>query len=173
MEVPDFATWLHDILSLNKLNELSEKIDCLQKNFECISTLTKELKQQHISNTARIISPNRIAGARRSCTDSDIKNYYMVDSRYPTMLNVICAGHDIPHTNAYQKVTELIQNKHPVIIAGNGGLGKSSMMMHAAVQWASSGKLAVWLSLSNNSIISEEKADMFLDSLTKVIPAGQ
>ena len=61
-----------------------------------------------------------------------------------------------------------LEGGHPVIIAGNGGLGKTSLMMHAAVQWTSSGGVAVWLSLSNKDIITEQKAAAFFNHLIAV-----
>lgn len=173
MEIPDFVAWLHDMLAQNKLDELSRSLADLQKNMEGISDLANELKQQNISNIAFLISPNRIVDAKYSCTDVDIKHYYMVDNSFRTMFKVISAEQDIPHEKADQKLKDLAEGCQPVIIAGNGGLGKTSMMMHAAVQWASRGRVAVWLSLSSEDVITEQKADTFFRHLSASIPAGQ
>lgn len=173
MEIPDFAEWLHDILTQNKLDELSRTLISLQKNLEIISGLENELKQQNIRSVATIISPNLIRNAKYSCTDLDVKRYYMVDNRFDTMLKVICAEKDIPSMEINQRVIESAENCHPVIIAGNGGLGKTSIMMRVAVHWASSGGVAVWLSLSNREIITAQEADAFFSNLTASIPVGQ
>ncbi len=92
MEIPDFVAWLHDMLAQNKLDELSRSLADLQKNMEGISDLANELKQQNISNIAFLISPNRIIDARYSCTDLDIKQYYMVDNSFRTIFKVISAS---------------------------------------------------------------------------------
>lgn len=173
MENPDFVEWLHDILAQNKLDKLSETLISLQKNLEGVSCLANELKQQNISDVAFIISPKRIVDAKNSCTDSDVKRYYMVDNRFDAMFKVISAEHDIPHMEVIRKVGNLVEGCHPVIIAGNGGLGKTSLMMHAAVQWASYGGVTVWLSLSNRDVITEQKAAAFFHHLTALIPVGQ
>ncbi len=173
MEIPDFAEWLHDVLTQNKLEKLSGAVTALQENFKSISRLAEALKQQDISNIAVLISPERIVKAKRACTDLDRKNYYMVDIRFETMFRVISAGYDVPHKDAVQRVMELAEGGYPVIIAGNGGFGKTSLMMRAAVQWASEGKMAVWLSLSDKIEITPQKAGAFWDCLTESVPAGQ
>ncbi len=173
MGIPDFVEWLHGILAQNQMKELSETLLSLQQNLEGISAFTKELMQQDISSIAFVISPDRIVDAKCSCTDSDIKRYYMVDNRFQTMFRVISSGHDVPHTEAYQKALESVESRHPVIIAGNSGLGKTSLMMRTAIQWASSGRIAVWLSLSGKDIITEQKAEAFFHQLTASIPDGQ
>lgn len=173
MGVPDFAEWLHSILAQNQMEELSKTLLSLQQNMEGISAFTKKLMQQDINNIAFVISTDRIVDAKYSCTDLDIKRYYMVDNRFQTMFRVISAGHDVPHTEAYQKALESVESRHPVIIAGNSGLGKTSLMMRTAIQWASSGRIAVWLSLSGKDIITEQKAEAFFHQLTASIPDGQ
>ena len=173
MGVPDFANWLHDVLAQNKLDEIAAKLKDLQKNMEGISAFTKELEQQSIRKLAYLITPGRINDAKHSCKDMDTKHYYMVDNRFWTMFKVISSGRDVPHTNAVQTVMDLAEGSHPVIITGNGGMGKTNLMMHAAVKWASRGRLAVWLSLSNSDKITEQKASEFYHHLTAAIPAGQ
>lgn len=173
MEVPDFVEWLHDILTQNKLDGLSQTLLSLQENLKGVSEFADELRQQDIRNIAFIISPERIIDAKCSCSNLDIKRYFMVDNRFNTMFKVISAGHDIPHSDASQKALALVEERHPVIIAGNGGLGKTSLMMRTAIQWTSCGKVAVWLSLSNKDIITEQKAAAFFNHLTAMIPAGQ
>lgn len=173
MGVPDFVEWLHNILIQNKMEELSGTLLSLQQNLEGISAFTKGLMQQDINSIAFIISPDRIVDAKYSCTDLDIKRYYMVDNRFHTMFRVISAERDVPHVDACQKALEYVENRHPVIIAGNGGLGKTSLMMRTAIQWASSGRIAVWLSLSGKDIITEQKAEAFFHQLTASIPDGQ
>ncbi len=145
MEIPDFVDWLHAMLAQNKLDELSKRLKDLQKSMEGISDLENNLKQENISNMAFLISPNRIMDAKYSCTDLDIKHYYMVDNRFWTMFKVISAEQDIPHEKANQKLKDLVEGCQPVIIAGNGGLGKISMMMYAAVQWTSCGRQCGYL----------------------------
>lgn len=173
MEIPDFVEWMHDISTQNKLDELSRTLVAVQKNLECILGLENEFKQQTIGNVASIISPTRIANAKYSCTDLDVKRYYMVDNRFETMFKVICAEQDIPYMEINQKLIELVESCRPVIIAGNGGLGKTSMMMRVAVQWVSCGGVAVWLSLSNKDIITEQEAATLFSNMTALIPDGQ
>lgn len=173
MGVPDFAEWLNGILTQHQTKQLAQALLSLQQNLKGISDFTEESRQRDISSIASVISPDRIVDAKCSCTDLDIKHYYMVDNRFHTMFRVICAGRDVPHEEAYQKALESVETRHPLIIAGNGGLGKTSLMMRTAVQWASSGRLAVWLSLSSKNTITEQEADIFFHKLTASIPDGE
>ena len=133
MEVPDFVQYQHDILTNNKLDELAKKLNHLHEIVNAISELECKLEQQNFSDIATLLSSPYITNAKTSCADSFIKRYYMVDNRFVVMIRVISAGHDIPHIEANEKMTELIENGGPIIIAGNGGLGKTSLMMRASV----------------------------------------
>ena len=169
MEVPDFVGWLHEVLIQSKFDELSKTLKDLQRNYDSISLFAQKLEQQNIHYAAIPILQDHIKDAKYSCSDSNIKNYYMVDNNYYTMFNVISAEEDIPHNDAAQTAMELIQGSSPIIISGNGGLGKTSLMMHTAIHWAAAGNIVVWMSLSNSEIITQQKAAAFFDSLTKTV----
>ncbi len=173
MQIPAFTGWLHEMLLLNGMKETAESLAHMQKSLESLPALTEQLKQQNIADTAILLSVDRVLHAKRSCTDLDVKYYYMVDNNYDTMLKVISAEQDIPRTDVLEKIMELIQSTAPILLSGNGGLGKTSLMMRVAVQWAFNGGLAVWLSLSNKEFISEQKAAVFYDALLSALPAGQ
>ena len=173
MTVPEFSTWLHDILNQNHLEKSSKILEDLPLILEAASQIKAQLDIQGFCNIATLFSPGYVNDARCSCSDSTIKNFFTVDNDFYTMLQVISADEDIPHKEAAHKVMELIKNGSPVIITGNGGQGKTSLMMRTAVQWVSSGRLAVWLSLSNKEIITEQVADQFFDCLIKFVPQGQ
>ncbi len=173
MGVPEFVEWVHALLAQRKLDELSQALMDFQKNIEGIPGLVDELEHQNISNLAFFISPDRIVEAKHSCTDLDIKQYYMVNNGFMTMFKVISAGYDIPHREARRKAIDLAESCHPVIIAGNGGLGKTSLMMHVAVRWASSGRVVIWLSLSGEDVITQQKAVALFNHLIASIPIGQ
>lgn len=173
MTIPDFSAWIHDILIQNHLEKASEMLADLPQIFEAVSQIKTQLDVQGINNIATLITSGYINDAKFSCNNSTIKNFFTVDNNFHTMLQVISADEDVPHTEAAQAIEKLIQNGTPVIIAGNGGQGKTSLMMRAAVQWASSGHLTVWMSLSNKETITEQAADRFFDCLLKFTPAGQ
>ena len=173
MSIPEFSTWLHDILNQNHLERISKILTDLPPVLEAASQIKAQLDIQGFCNIATLVSPGYVNDARCSCSDSTIKNFFTVDNDFHTMLQVISADEDVPHQEAANKVMELIKNGSPVIITGNGGQGKTSLMMRTAVQWVSSGHLAVWLSLSNKEIITEQVADKFFDCLIKFVPQGQ
>lgn len=165
MEIPDFVEWMRSLLAEGQMQELMNRVECLQRKMENISALAEKMEEQGISGTAQILSSKSITDSRCSCCDKDIKYYYMVDNNFYTMLRVISADKDIPCADANKKVMELLREGKPVIISGNGGLGKTSLMMRAAVQWVKDGNLAVWLSLSREYQMTEQGANNFLEAL--------
>ena len=173
MTIPDFSAWLHDILFQNHLEITSERLSDLSQILEAVSQIKARLDSERIDHIATLITPSYVTDARISCNDLTIKNFFTVDNNFHTMLQVISADEDVPHKEAAQAIEELIQSGTPAIIAGNGGQGKTSLMMRAAVQNASSGHLTIWLSLSTKEIITEQLADQFFDCLIKLTPAGE
>ena len=173
MTIPDFSAWIHDILTQNHLEITSESLSDLPKILEAASQIKAQLDSQGINHIATLITPGHVTDARISCNDSAIKNFFTVDNNFHAMLQVISADAAVPHEEAIRAIEEMIQKDAPVIITGNGGQGKTSLMMRAAVQSASSGHLTVWLSLSNKEIITEQMAARFFDCLSKLTPVGQ
>ncbi len=173
MTIPDFSAWIHDILIRNHLEMISERLSDLPQILEAASQIKGRLDSQGINHIATLITPDYVMDARISCNDSTIKNFFTVDNNFHTMLQVISADADVPHKEAAQAIEELIQSGAPVIIAGSGGQGKTSLMLRTAVQNASSGHLTVWLALSNKETITEQMADEFFECLTKHTPVGQ
>lgn len=173
MTIPEFSAWINDILIQNHLEKASELLTGLPQILEAASQIKEQLDIQGIDNVAELITPGYINDAKFSCSHSTIKNFFTVDNNFHTMLQVISADEDVPNKEAVQTIEELIQKGFPVIIAGNGGQGKTSLMMRAAVQWASSGNLTVWMSLSNKEIITEQAAKRFFDCLFKFAPVGR
>ncbi len=165
MEIPDYVEWMHSLLAESKQHELMNMVENIQRMTESISVLAEEMKKQGISGTAHILSSKSITDSQCDCRDLDVKYYYMVDNNFYTMLRVISADRDIPCADANEKVMELLRNNQPVIISGNGGLGKTSLMMRVAVQWVKDGNLAVWLSLSRENKMAEQDAENFLEAL--------
>lgn len=170
MTVSAFSTWMNDILNQNHLEELSEQLTAFTAVLEAIPQIKTQLENQKLHNMATLITPVYINDAKYSCRDSDVKNFFTVDNNFFTMLRVISADNDVPHEKAVQKVMQIIGNGCPAIITGNGGHGKTSLMLRTAVQWVSSGNVAVWMSLSNKEIITETMADQFFDCLIRAIP---
>ena len=173
MTLPDFSAWMHDILIQNHMEIISQKLSDLLPILDAASQINARLDSQGIDHIATLITSGYITDARISCDDLTIKNFFTVNNNFHTMLQVISADADVPHKEAAQAIEELIQSDSPVIIAGNGGQGKTSLMLRAAVQNASSGRLTVWLSLSNKETITEQMADQFFGCLNKLTPMGQ
>ena len=173
MTIPDFSAWIHDILIQNHLEIASERLSDLPQILEAVSQIKARLDSQGIDHIATMITPGYVMDAKISCNDSTIKNFFTVDNNFHTMLQVISADADVPHKEAAQAIEELIQSNDSVIIAGNGGQGKTSLMMRVAAQNASSGHLTVWLPLSNKETITEQMADQFFDCLIELTPVGQ
>ncbi|MBQ9493329.1 MAG: tetratricopeptide repeat protein [Oscillibacter sp.] len=173
MTVYEFTLWLHGIANSRGLAELAHTLELLPQQNTMIQRIEDSLKTllDRTSAVSKIqyITYQTVMEARDACTEDNVRNYYRITNQYTTMLRVISAGRDIPHQKACAKLHELLQNGKPVIIAGNGGLGKSSLMLRAAVEWAQSGGVAVWLPLSASATgeTSDSWGRAFYDALLR------
>lgn len=172
MEVPDFADWLHSLLTAGRQEETLTLLKELGEWMQGLSRLTEELKQRRLTDMVRPLSGGQIIDAGRSCSEKDIRRYFTVNSRFPVMLKVISAEQDVPHLPAFQKMSELVEAGFPVILSGYGGLGKTSLMMRMAVQWAAMGRPSFWLALSADRILTEPDAEMIYQELASYTACG-
>ena len=90
------------------------------------------------------------------------------------MLRVLSAEKGIPRENDEKKIAGFLENG-PVLITGNGGMGKTSLMMREAILWARSGGVAVWMKLDamENGVFNSGKARVCLESLSRWARQGR
>ena len=175
MTVPAFSAWLHDFLTQSNQKQLSEQLQGIAQMVQAIGQFESQEDLRELREIVTLLSPALINDEAHACNGQEIKAYFQVNNRFHTMLRVISAGQDVPNQKAVQKIKELLDADipSPIIITGNGGQGKTSLMMRAAVQWASEGCIAAWLALSNKEVISEQRAHCLFDLLLQMVPAGQ
>ena len=175
MTVPAFSSWLHDLLSQNNQKKLSEQLQGMEQMVQAIERFESEADLRALRELVTLLNPAFINDAAHACNAQEIKAYFRVNNNFHTMLRVISAGQDVPNQEAANQIQELLNapTPAPIIITGNGGQGKTSLMMHAAVQWASEGLRVAWLALSSKEVISEQKAHLLFDLLLQMVPAGQ
>ncbi len=162
MGVPSFVEWIHDLLILSKLQDISASLLSLSQIGTNISYLV-----DNVPAIGQLLTPSVLNDARNSCTELDIEHYYRVDSNFNTMVRVISAERDVPHLEAINTSEKLIEGTSPVILTGNGGSGKTSLMLRLALQWVNKGRVAVWLALSNREIITVPQAKVFYNAILK------
>ena len=97
-------------------------------------------------HAAEILDADAVARAESECAERDVQAYRAVSSEFGTMLRVLSANQDTPRPQADKTIAGLM-NGRPVILRGNGGMGKTSMMLRQAIRWAREGGIAVWLRL--------------------------
>ena len=90
------------------------------------------------------------------------------------MLRVLSADKGIARESAEREIAELLQ-RGPVLITGNGGMGKTALMLREAILWARSGGVAVWLKLDEmeQDILDSGKARACMDSLYQWAEEGE
>ena len=99
-----------------------------------------------------------VDSAKRACTAEDVQRYHKVDHRFDVMLRVIAADKDVPHTQALEVIRDALEGGRDVILGGNSGMGKTSLMLRCAAEWVRSGRTALWLSLSERSNLTSDEA---------------
>lgn len=162
MGVPGFVEWLHSLLILSKLKDMSDSLRSLAQIGTNIAYLVDNLPA-----IGELLTPSILNDAKKSCTELDIEHYYRVDSNFNTMVRVISAEQDIPHLEAVNTSERLIEGNSPVILTGSGGSGKTSLMLRLALQWVTKGRVAIWLALSNRDIMTVPQAKVFFDTILK------
>ena len=136
MTIPEFSSWLHDFLTQNNQKALSEQLQKISQMVKTIEQFQSQADLQELRKMATVLSPTLVNAEEHACTDQDIKDYFLVNNNFHTMLRVISAGKDVPNQNPQAKIHALLHAdpSTPVIITGNGGQGKTSLMMRMAVQ---------------------------------------
>lgn len=80
-------------------------------------------------------------------------SYYKVNDSFNVLLKVVCNDIDVPNqtvlTEAHQRIKDIDKDGGSFWIVGNGGSGKSSIMMRLAVQSAKQGYEVFCLDLEN------------------------
>lgn len=184
MKVPEFIDWQLE-LSNNKILEkqsyeigmLREKIETQSHSlYDSISKLPKELMQQQImSDMVFPITWERVKNERKKFNPTLERTYYNVNGYYRQILPVICTNNDIPHEGSMECCMESIfsDSVQPIIITGNGGQGKTSLMLKVAVTSAEAGIRVLYMDLSGGQTITRQVANQFFEMLMDDIPTEE
>lgn len=166
----DFSIWFHELLTSTNLEHQAENIKELK---EQLVSMKRILQDHGICDVAKVIDYDCVLQARKNCTDLDVQMYSRVDNNFERMLRVISANRDIPHQKACEEAWCMCVSKVPTIIAGDGGVGKTSVMLRVAVQWACSGNIALWLTLGHQDGITTAAIRKFFSQLLCTVPKGR
>ncbi len=90
--------------------------------------------------------------------------YYRINSNWDCMYTIVCNAKDVQDEELIKLATDLINKRQSLIITGNGGQGKTSLMMRLAVNFALSTKETsiIWISMD---IISSKHIENFWSML--------
>ena len=90
--------------------------------------------------------------------------YYQINSNWDCMYTIVCNDKDIQDEALIELATDLLDNGQSLIITGNGGQGKTSLMMRLAVNFAlrTNEISIIWISMD---IISSEHIENFWSML--------
>ncbi|MDD3662238.1 MAG: tetratricopeptide repeat protein [Candidatus Pacebacteria bacterium] len=171
IESPVYIQWINCLITTKTSLEISKQLSYILEEVNLIRSIPEKIEDSLTSSgLVTCITKERITKAQEDCTQKDIKHYFTVDNRFETMLRVISSKKDIPHEEALKQLLYLLENEKNVIISGNGGQGKTSLMLSAAIQMTYKGYIVLWMSLSANYMISEQKAGLFFDTISNCIP---
>ena len=86
--------------------------------------------------------------------------YYQINSNWDCMYTIVCNDKDIQDEALIELATDLLDNGQSLIITGNGGQGKTSLMMRLAVNFAlrTNEVSIIWISMD---IISSKHIENF------------
>ncbi|MBQ9617296.1 MAG: hypothetical protein IJR48_02935, partial [Oscillibacter sp.] len=131
-------------------------------------TLRQQVEAWELGGAAELLDAEAVQEAAKEFeadTGGDnLRAFYRVNDSYGVMLRVLAAGEGIPRKNDEAKITELLE-RGPVLITGNGGMGKTTLMLMTAIRWAKDGGVAVWLNLRDMGRIPDEQARACMETL--------
>ncbi|MBQ9492435.1 MAG: metallophosphoesterase, partial [Oscillibacter sp.] len=136
-------------------------------------TFRQRADRWNLGDAAEILDARTVKKAADNCVQQDIHAFYRVNDSYGVMLRVLAANKGIPREEAEKKISEMLE-QGPVLIAGNGGMGKTTLMLRTAIRWAESGGVAVWLNLPRleRGILDGGKARVLMESLRQWAEEG-
>ena len=170
-------------LSILNLTDLSTAIEHfeLDRLEPILEYLNRELKlesaaleqpRDRVARVAHILDAAAVAAAGKSMTDGDVERFYMVDLNFQVMLKVISNDRDIPHRDMEEQLMKLCSAGAPVILTGHSGVGKSVIMLCAAVNWVRRGGIAIWMEPKETRKMDTTEAKQFCRDILSMIPAG-
>ena len=127
------------------------------------------------NNAAEVIDGDTVKRARKACSETDAQTYFGVSADFGVTLRVLSADRDVSRGDADEKIAGLL-NGAPAIVSGNGGMGKTSLMMRQAIRWARDGGIAVWLRLNaapNGETLTYAQAASCMEALRQEAENGQ
>ena len=155
-----------------ELDPLKKILDYLNQHLQ-IETAGAVQPRDRIAPIARILDRDAVQAAAREMSQEDLDKFCMVDLSFPVMLRVVSGGRDVPHEQMNERLLELCRSSKPVILTGQSGTGKSTIMLRTAVSWAKGGDIALWLSPDENLSLTDAEAAQFYQDILSIIPAGR
>ena len=155
-----------------ELDPLKKILDYLNRHLQ-IETAGAVQPRDRIAPIARILDRDAVQAAAREMSQTDLDEFCMVDLSFPVMLRVVSSGRDVPHEQTNERLLELCRSGKPVILTGQSGTGKSTIMLRTAVSWAKGGDIALWLSPDENLSLTDAEAAQFYQDILSIIPAGR
>ena len=158
----------YDIIQRSKADSKPPGKSDAAETAKTMLTLRQQVEAWELGGAAELLDAEAVQTAAKEFeADKDGRNlraFYRVNDSYGVMLRVLAAGEGIPRKNDEAKITELLE-RGPVLITGNGGMGKTTLMLMTAIRWANAGGVAVWLNLRDMGRIPDDKARACMETL--------
>ena len=107
-------------------------------------TRAEELAALGLGDAARYLDAEAVGEARAACSDSDALRFCRVIDDYDVMLRALAGGVAVPREAEVEQLADWLR-RAPVLLTGNGGMGKTTLMLMTALRHAAAGGVAVWL----------------------------
>jgi len=168
----DFAAWVRQEISelSGMLNGVEASVKRLEESF---SVLKDKINDMPLSWRAIPITYEWVRRCSREARENPViyrQRYYEVTDNESVYQHAICAGMDCPNREAIDAADEILKksDRH-LMIVGDGGEGKTSLLFRLAVEQATrENNLCFWLHLRDIEITSADRdsAGRLLDSIS-------
>ncbi len=168
----DFISWSKqvELEQKRRLVDIESHLDNLRKSaFEIKDIINKmPISWQATPITYELVERYKREGLKKAEIYKQL--YYKVTNNESTYQHAICAGLDCPNREILDKAHEILKNSDShIVIVGDGGEGKTSLLFRLAVEHAMlENTPCYWLCLSDISITSADvdSARKLLDSIS-------
>ena len=144
--------------------------DYIQKYPELLNTYYPQFilsDEKAIRNCVWFITKSEIEEAilqdQKTILEKSV-DYYLINDNEKLVFEIISNNIDIPNTEAIQKAKNAIdalQNNEAIWIVGEGGTGKTSLLIRLAVEFTLQGEFAVFINFENPNLTYEIIPEIF------------
>jgi len=132
---------------LIKLDEMTKALENPKLSLVDEQRNKEETNLSYLHITKSFISNIKSSNRCKKDIDNSIREFYTVTDNIMLLFRIICNKSDVPNEIALSALRNTIESNSTVFLSGNGGIGKTTLMVRLAVEYALTGNNVFLFSL--------------------------